>query len=121
MPSILGLMGLEDMIPKTVEGTNYSQGLLSGNYTSCPKPLSALYLNMNRKGVRTNRYTYVVHEDGRAEVTDNIKDPYQLNKLSPEQITANDLKQLKEELGMRLTLAGDGWATEQKFLELISY
>ena len=31
MPSILGLMGLEDMKPKTVEGTNYSQGLLSEN------------------------------------------------------------------------------------------
>lgn len=121
MPSILGLMGLEDRIPETVEGTDYSYGIVTGDYSSEPKPNSALYLNMERKGVRTNRYTYVVHQDGRAEVTDNIKDPYQMKKLSPEEIPAKDLEMLKNELGMRLMLAGDSWALKKRFPDLISY
>lgn len=121
MPSILGLMGLADLIPQTAEGIDYSQGIATGNYTNCPKPLSALYLNMSRKGVRTNRYSYVVHDNGKAEVTDNITDPYQIHKLSPDVIPPTDLEMLKKELGMRLKLAGDKWAIEKRFADLITY
>ncbi|VGO18183.1 sulfatase family protein [Pontiella sulfatireligans] len=121
MPSVLGMLGMKDRIPETVEGTDYSQGIITGDYASCPKPKSALYLNMKRKGVRTNRYTYCVHNGGRAEVVDNVKDPYQLNKQEPSAIPVADLEMLKKELGMRLELAGDGWAKDRKFPEWITY
>ncbi len=121
MPSMLGLMGLEDRIPKTVEGTDYSRGIATGDYSVCPKPRSALYLNLSRKGVRTDRYTYVVDMDGRAEVVDNLKDPYQLDKLPPSAIPPADLDMLKRELGLRLSWAGDGWAKERRCPEAITY
>ena len=121
MPSILSMMGMSERIPESVEGVDYSEGIVSGNYSTCSKPKSALYLNMDRKGVRTDRYVYCVHKDGRAEVVDNVKDPYQLNKLSPEAIPEADLDMLKRELGMRLALAGDGWAKQRKFIEWIRY
>ncbi len=121
MPSMLGLLGLGSRIPETAEGVNYSQGIATGDYSKCPKPKSALYLNMSRKGVRTDRYNYVVHKDGKADVVDIVKDPYQLKKLPPNAIPAADLKMLKKELGIRLALAGDQWAKERKFPAAITY
>jgi arylsulfatase A-like enzyme len=121
MPSMLGMLGLKDRIPETVEGTDYSDGIMTGKYSTCPKPQSALYLNSARKGVRTDRYTYVVHENGTAELVDNVNDPYQLNKLPVSAIPSADLDVLKKELGMRLKLAGDGWAKEKKFPDMIYY
>jgi len=121
MPSVLGLMGLGGRIPDTVEGVNYARGIATGDYSGCPRPKSALYLNMTRKGVRTDRYTYVVHDDGRAEVVDNLKDPYQLEKLPPSAIPPADLAMLKQELGTRLALASDKWAAERRCAHAITY
>ncbi|MFC1763776.1 sulfatase [Planctomycetota bacterium] len=121
MPTLLGMMGFGRRIPESVEGMDYSQGITTGNYSTRPKPQSALYLNIARKGVRTNRYTYVVHEDGRAEVVDNLNDPYQLQKLAPDAIPAPDLEVLKRELGIRLALAGDRWAKQRMFPDAITY
>ena len=121
MPTILGLMDLEDHLPSTAEGVDYSRGVATGDYSDCPKPTSALYLNSKRKGVRTDRYTYVVSADGGALVTDNVNDPYQLKKLSPAAIPAEDLEFLKRELGRWLMRAGEPWAAERRFEDSISY
>ncbi|MEO0793609.1 MAG: sulfatase [Verrucomicrobiota bacterium] len=122
MPSILGMMGLGDRIPYTVDGVNYADGLMKNNFNSHPKPKSALYLSSRSKGVRTDRYTYVVHGDsGDIELIDNVEDPYQLNRLDPNDIDVADYELLKSELGMRLQRAGDAWADTKRHPELISY
>jgi hypothetical protein len=72
-------------------------------------------------GVRTEHYTYVVHDDGRAEVVDNLKDPYQLEKLLPNTIPSADLAMLKKELGQRPSRAGDKWAAERRFTHATAY
>ncbi len=121
MPSLLGMMGLKGEIPDTVDGVDHSVGMISGDYKSCPKPKSALFLSGRSKGVRTDRYTYLVNEAGSAEVIDNIADPYQLKRLKTSAIPTKDLKLLKSELGWRLTRAGDKWAKEKKIPEHIDY
>ncbi|MEM6885683.1 MAG: sulfatase [Verrucomicrobiota bacterium] len=121
MPSTLGLMGLTDYIPETVEGVDYSHGIATGDYSKSSKPDAALYLTAGRKGVRTDQYTYVVYQDGKAEVVDQIQDPYQMNKMSPDQIPQQELAFLKQELGDCLTKAGDDWARDKKFPEHITY
>lgn len=115
------MMDLQKQIPAEVDGVDYSDGLTSGDYVTCPKPKSALYLNGKRKGLRTDRYTFLVNEDGSAEVIDNIADPYQLKRLKPSTIPAEDLQFLKTELGKRLTHAGDRWAREKKVRKHIVY
>jgi hypothetical protein len=42
------MMGLEDRIPSSVQGKDYSAGILRDDYSLQPKPLSALYLNEER-------------------------------------------------------------------------
>ncbi|MCI2285384.1 sulfatase [Colwellia sp. MSW7] len=119
MPTLLALMGLADQIPKTVAGTDYSTGVKTGQYNQ--KPASALYMNMSRKGVRTDRYSYVVIKTGETELYDNIEDPYQLKNLLPNDIPDQDYTFLKEQLGYWLTEAQDGWAEQHKHPQLISY
>ncbi|WP_158969927.1 sulfatase [Paraglaciecola sp. L3A3] len=119
MPTLLSLMGLADNIPATVSGRDYSTGVKTGQYQQ--KPASALYLNMSRKGVRTDRYSYVVIKTGETELYDNINDPYQLKNLHPSDIPASDYKFLKEQLGYWLIEAQDGWAEQGKHAQLITY
>jgi len=115
MPSLLGLMGLGDMIPKSVEGTDYSAVML-GKQVS--RPDSAVYLNyasflqvespsdiaiQGQRGVRTHQYTYVVRRSRDNQehdiLHDNVKDPYQLRNI------ANDRPELKKRLRVKL----EGW------------
>lgn len=121
MPTLLGMMGLEDHIPSTVRGINYSEGLLTGNYASQPKPKSAVYMMYNGRGVRTDRYTYGVATDGKTELYDNSIDPYQMKNLSPNSIDAGDLRTLKEELGVWLKTATDPWYDARMHAESIAY
>ncbi len=120
MPTMLGLMGLGADIPETVDGRDYSQGLISNDYGK-QKPISALYRVANARGVRTDRYTYHVTAKGEYQIYDLVRDPYQMRALTFDQISKKDAKLLKSELAYWLKDARDSWYEQRLNSELISY
>lgn len=121
MPTILGLMGLENKIPASVEGCDYSDILEQGEDSNVEKPESALYLYPTKKGVRTDRYSYLVSNDGTYQLFDNIEDPYQLTSINLESLSSDEQQLLKSQLGMWLTKAHDAWADNKVCDGLITY
>ena len=114
-------MGLSDKLPKTVKGTDYSEGILTGKFTKTSKPVSAFFFSKSEKGVRTGQYTYLVQKDGSYLLFDNQKDPYQLTPLNLTNIPAEDADLLKAELGKWLKVSEDDWEKEKKFPKMITY
>ncbi|MFI3317049.1 MAG: sulfatase [Rikenellaceae bacterium] len=121
MPTVLGLLGLKTNIPSAVQGVDYSDALVSGTFADGQKPTTAVYINTNNKGVRSDKYTYHVVNDGSYKIFNNIDDPYQMNCLTLDEIPAEDLKMLQEELGEWLTIANDPWVASNKRADLIIY
>ncbi|MEM6333005.1 MAG: sulfatase [Planctomycetota bacterium] len=122
MPTLLSLMGLGHQLPQTVQGRDYSAGLRSDDYTRVAKPSSALYLNgRDSKGIRTDRYTYLVRDDASVELYDNREDPYQLRSLSLGDVSAADGDMLRGELGQWLGQAGDAWHRQRTCPTLVDY
>lgn len=121
MPTILGLVGLGSLIPESVQGVDYSDGLLTGSFARHGKPTSAAYIMKDEKGVRTARYTYGVNEDGHTQLYDNAVDPYQMKNLDLSSITPEDLRMLKSELGHWLRTANDPWCATKQHADLINY
>ena len=125
MPTLLGLAGMEDKIPMEVQGKNYA-GILQGPANdSHSKPASALFINMNSRGVYTGKYMFVVSENtsGPTEVYcyDNERDPYQINKISFENLDTQTGKYLKHELATLLKNTNDKWYQEQICSDFLSY
>jgi hypothetical protein len=113
MPSLLGLMGLTDCIPRDVEGSDYSSTMLG---RPGPRPTSALYLvcvgqRGGRRGLRTHRYTFAItpYEDGKKEILlfDNQEDPYQLNNIA--ESSPKVVRKLTEEPKHWLKKTNDPW------------
>jgi len=113
MPSLLGLMGLADCIPRDVEGSDYSSIMLGRGGR---RPTSALYLvctgpRVGTRGLRTGRYTFTIRpdKDGKKEILliDNQKDPYQLNNIAESNPKA--VRKLTEELNRWLKKTNDPW------------
>ena len=121
MPTLLGMMNLGDQLPETVKGKDYSQGILTGKYRKVKKPVSQFFYQQKEKGVRTDRYSYLVTGDGNYQLFDNLKDPYQIHSLKIEEIPSIQTKLLKKELGNWLKVSEDGWAKEHKFPDRITY
>jgi arylsulfatase A-like enzyme len=121
MPTLLGMMGLGDRIPKTVRGVDYSSGLLTGRFPTSKKPNSAAYLMDNGRGVRSDHYTYLVTRNGQTELYDNIADPYQMKNLPLTAIAPAQLTFLQSELGRWLKTADDPWVIDNHYKELIVY
>lgn len=121
MPTVLGLMGLGDSIPKTVEGVNYADAILTGDFSKTPKPEAALFLRDKEKGVRTNLYTYKVDNKGEVMLFDNVKDPYCKTNLALDAISKEALDKLQFELGQGLEKADDPWAKKKLHSNLIKY
>ncbi len=113
MPTLLSMMGLKDMIPNSVAGVDYSQGVMTGEYSNCGKPKTALYLFPSRKGVRSDRYTYGVDKNGGYHLFDNHADPYQMRSIKLDDIPTEDAEMLKRELGEWLKVAQDSWFSER--------
>ena len=121
MPTVLGMMDLTDKLPDTVMGKDYSKGILYGDFSETPKPLSAFYFMPKQKGVRTDKYTYLVKMDGNYLLFDNQKDPYQMNPIQMENIPESDVSLLKTELGDWLKISEDDWAKERRNSDKINY
>jgi hypothetical protein len=113
MPSLLGLMGLSDLIPIDIEGADYSSIMLG---KKGDKPASALYLNCSgphggRRGLRTHRCTFTITPDkyGNKDILlfDNIADPYQLKNIAENNPTI--VHNLTAELKGWLQKTNDPW------------
>lgn len=121
MPTLLGLMDLP--IPNTVEGLDISQSILRGEKEEikslfiCATPGREVFLKEFKaagkdprafgwRGVRTERYTYVIHkgyspQNGQVErlLYDNKEDPYQLHPTIINNIEENNIaKELEKEV-----------------------
>ncbi|MDO4571452.1 MAG: sulfatase [Planctomycetia bacterium] len=127
MPTILGILGLEERIPASVEGTNYAEGLRSGDFSATPKPVSAFFAFMGhkpvegRRGVRTEKYAYQVFFDGTTELFNLHDDPYQMHPLALDEIPTQDVQMLQSELGRWLQKSNDPWARQRQCANFILY
>lgn len=105
-PSLLSLMGFEKEIPETVQTFDLSKEIRTGK-TEIEITQPYYFVRFDNhgtgyRGLRTDRYTYVVHAtDGKIDETilfDRIEDPYQMQNIAsrhPERV-ASFGKQLKE-------------------------
>ena len=87
MPTLLGLMGLGDKVPGTVEGTNYQAAI--HNLPNAQRPEMAwYYCAFNGRGARTkDQCCYFVRRDGQPSenlLFDLRNDPYQVHNRSAE-------------------------------------
>lgn len=123
MPTLLSMMGLENQIPETVEGKNYAQEILTGNWSTQSKPKSALYFGYNNriKGLRTDRYSFQIDNDGNQLLFDRQADPYQQTELTLSDIPKTDSDFILSEFANWLKASNDPWYQKRKFDDLIPY
>ena len=115
MPTILGLMGLEDKIPNVVEGKNYVDLFFDKPVNRPEKQLyfggKSFASNGDARGFRTKEYTYAVvkHESGEKfhYLYNDAKDPYQMKNIWGENPKLD--MTMKNELKQLLTSMNDQW------------
>lgn len=114
-PTLLGLMGFASAIPKTTDGENLAEYLLTGKGH---KPASQWYMrisdgnpSMGLRGVRTERYTFVINlrKEKQREVLlfDRLMDPYQMKNMACE--SAGQTKELTSMLKEWMVKYQDPW------------
>jgi arylsulfatase A-like enzyme len=116
-PSLCGLASVP--VPGHCEGTDLS-ALMRGS--SGPDPESAILMHLQKanadsggggqlaplfRGLRTERFTYAVADDGRWCLYDNREDPYQLRNLIDEPAQAHVIEEFDELLAQWLRRAHD--------------
>ena len=121
MPTILDLS--EISIPNGVAGKSYAELLVSGEGES---PMTALFTQMKRKGVRTRKYLFSVsykneEEYGETMLFDIEEDPYQMKNLNLTNIPKNELVYLLTELGKWLKKSNDPWYKRRLYKDFIIY
>jgi arylsulfatase A-like enzyme len=121
MPTMLGLLGLEQAIPASVEGTNYAHALRTTDFSLTPKPSVTPYLAPNRRGVRSQRHTLLVDRAGNTSLFDNAEDPYQLTNLPLSTIDPATRHDLLAALGSWLKQMNDPWFHQRHLATLIQY
>jgi arylsulfatase A-like enzyme len=124
MPTLFGLLGID--IPGSVEGTNYAELIRGKQQTEAACAVIAGYGNPGRllavgqepsiwalqadslyrsgidwrrvgyRGLRTERYTYVVNRGGKGDqlqryLYDNQEDPYQMNPVTAVRARENEI------------------------------
>lgn len=140
MPTMLGMLGLQDMIPTTVQGTNYADIILSEE-SKQERPKSALYIrNVDgekndksqavsyfpvARGVKTHQYTFeiTINRKGKMMSTkffNDEKDPYQLKNM---EVDMDDpiVKELLQEMAYWLKKSNDPWYTDKRLSEFVPY
>ena len=114
-PTLLELMGFKKDIPADVEGTSYAKQFISGKGD---RPESQLYMWVNvsdskygRRGLRTDRYTFVVvrqkDKEEKVILHDNVEDKYQLKNIAAERPEV--VKELTAKLNGWLRKTNDPW------------
>ncbi|KHD24711.1 arylsulfatase [Vibrio caribbeanicus] len=139
MPTVLGVMGLEALVPNNIHGRNLAEAIQSSDIGALPN--HALYIrnidgprDANNKvsdyfpvsrGIKTERYTlaFEVERDGELSNVlffDNLLDPYQRNNLTfnPD----NHIERtLVTALAKELVRTDDPWAEEKWLSNLLPY
>lgn len=141
MPTLLGLAGLGENIPKTVEGRDYSAYLNDGtNKESLRK--GALYIKNAdgdkdssgkvisyfpiSRGIKTHQYTLAITISRKGNklsnilLFDDVNDPYQMHPLDP---VANSevLNDLYSQMAILLKEAKDPWWKQKILGDIIPY
>ncbi len=121
MPTVLSLMHIP--CPEWAEGTDYASLLKTG---AGERPETALFTQIKRKGVRSEKYLLTLTFDTPdtykdAEVFDLVNDPYQLHPLTPDCIPAEELDLLRRELGRQLMISDDPWYKKRLYSDFILY
>ncbi len=115
MPTFLGLMGLGDKIPETVEGKDYSNVFFDKPVV---RPEKQLYFGTKpsnieggARGFRTKVYTFAVLKDDNGKkhyyLYNDKDDPYQMTNIWGENPALD--KQMEDELGDLLVSMDDPW------------
>ncbi len=119
-PTLLGLMGLKDAIPREVDGNDLTDYLVTGKGE---KPASQWYMRVDNqlpayglRGVRTSRYTFVINQPkDREKVTwlfDRKADPYQMTNIAEK--NPEVVKDLTSELTKWMKKFYDPWSANLK-------
>ena len=121
-PTLLELMGLKEKIPAVVQGVSLAQAVTDGTGT---RPDSQLYLFINdgwdtdgkprlalgRRGLRTERYTFVLErKPGKPETVtlfDRQADPNQMKNIAADQPEL--VKEFRAKLEIKLRAISDPW------------
>lgn len=122
LPTVAGLAGFSQLVPKTVRGRNLSELLISGRPEL--RQHSSLFISGSKRGLVTKKYSMVVtsnQKDGAPEVRiyDNINDPYQTKKLGLKDIPESVRKELISDFVSHLEKAKDPWLNKQLLEKLI--
>ncbi len=129
MPTLLGLAGLD--VPDTVEGFDFSSFLRGEG----PAPEDAALIELPAcfhqyayyrggkewRGLRTSRYTYVIHREGPWFLFDNASDPYQMENLVGSPQYAPLLAELDQALRHRLDARGDLFLSGHELIRQAGY
>ena len=127
MPTILGLVGLSENIPSTVQGKDYSEIFLNDN-CKMSRPDMVLYFKNDNvvdeegngigffpvgRGIKTSKYTLAIMIDRNNNISktyfyDDENDPYQLNNLPIEQ-NMEIYKMLVNKMVNELKRINDPW------------
>ena len=129
LPTLLGLSEIK--VPKSIEGSDFSSSLLSGEDIENDGALIMLpvpfhewnFSNGGRefRGIRTERYTYVKDLLGPWLLYDNAKDPYQQDNLVNEPAHAELQKSLEKVLQSKLKKTKDSFLTADEYMTQWNY
>lgn len=122
-PTFFGLMGLNQLIPEDVSGTNYADIIIDPKADTAYRPISTPFISIegNKKGVRTKQYTFTVYGNGEITLFNNLNDPYQQTNLNWSSLPAEDQQMLSQQLGYWLKLSNDPWVNEGRSSDIIDY
>ncbi|MBQ9116561.1 MAG: sulfatase [Clostridia bacterium] len=121
MPTLLGLVGIT--APNGLDGKDYSN-ILSEEIGD--RPVSALFTQPKRKGVRTHKYLLTLSYGNETEYAsptlfDIDADPFQMNNLPFDSIPESELLRLRRELGYWLAQSNDPWYKKRLYPDFIIY
>lgn len=141
MPTLLGLSGLKDKIPETVQGTDFSSIFLNKNSISVKRPEGVLYIQnqdgtKNHKGEvieyfpsargwKTHDYTLALYIDKNKKLKKTLffndrNDPYQLKNI-PLNTNSSIMKELFYSMAKQLKKIDDPWYKEKILSNLLPY
>ncbi len=130
MPTLLGLCGVP--IPETVEGTDFSAHIRSGEPPAdaaalilCAHPFgewtTTRHGGREYRGLRTRRYTYVRDLNGPWLLYDNAADPYQMQNLVHDASSAKLRETLDEKLRRKLEESHDQFLPGPEYIRKWGY